>query len=196
MKYIDGFFNLLMGIFMVISKILLVVMTSIICTSVFFRYVLNTGLSWTDEVSMLFMVWFGFISVAYGVKEDLHIGVELFYNMFPKKLQWVCTKFKFLVIFVLGIILAYNSYGLMQTTMTNYMTATRWPTAVRYAPVGVCGVFMAFYSFRFLISKEKVAESEEKEGATTLPTLEADGEEKKPKKEKKKKEKKVKEDKS
>lgn len=148
---------------MIISKCLLVIMTMIICTSVFFRYVLNTGLSWTDEVSMLFMVWFGFISVSYGVKENLHISVELFYNMFPKKMKWVCVKFNYLVIFILGGLLAYNSYGLMQTTMTNFMTATRWPTAVRYAPVGICGVFMCFYAFRHMISKLEIEDKKPKD---------------------------------
>lgn len=196
LKYVDAFFNLMMGIFMVISKCLLIIMTMIICTSVFFRYVLDTGLSWTDEVSLLFMMWFGFIAVSYGVKEDLHISVELFYNMFPKKIKWLVIKFNLLLTTALGCILAYYAYNLMQTTMTNYMTATGWPTATRYAPVGICGFFMAVYGFRRLISKDPIPEKvtlEEAQNASfdTLEEAETpkkEKKEKKPKKEKKKKE--------
>lgn len=158
MKHVDSILNILMTIFMIISKCLLVIMTVIICVAVFFRHVLNSGLSWTDEVSLLFMMWFGFIAVSYGVKEDLHISVELFYNMFPKKLKFIVYKFNLLVTAILGCVLAFYAYGLMQTTMTNYMTATGWPTALRYAPVGICGVFMAIFAFRRLIGNEEIPE--------------------------------------
>lgn len=154
MKWIDRFFCTLMDLLMILSKCLLVVMTLIICISVFFRYVLNSGLSWTDEVAMLFFVWFGFISVAYGVQHKLHIGVELFFNMFPRKIQTVCEKLCHAIVVVMGILLFVNGIQLMQTTMTNYMTATRWPTAVRYCPVAIAGLFMAYFSFAHLIGYE------------------------------------------
>ncbi len=175
MKYIDRFFCTLMDMFMILSKCLLVIMTLIICISVFFRYVLNSGLSWTDEVAMLFFVWFGFISVAYGVQQKLHIGVELFYNMFPSKMQTVVMKINYLIICILGILLVTNGIQLMESTMTNYMTATRWPTAVRYCPVAISGFFMAYFAFAHLIGYETgqyKKEKEEKKAAEAQEKLE------------------------
>ncbi len=162
MKWIDMFFCTLMDMFMILSKCLLVIMTLIICVSVFFRYVLNSGLSWTDEVAMLFFVWFGFISVAYGVQHKLHIGVELFYNMFPEKVQKVLMKVNYLLVCIVGILLLTNGIQLMESTMTNYMTATRWPTAVRYCPVAISGFLMAYFSFAHFIGYETGKYKEER----------------------------------
>ncbi len=154
MTLVDRFICLLMNIFMLLSKTLLVIMTLIICVSVFFRYVLDTGLSWTDEVAMLFFVWFGFISVAYGVQQKLHISVEIFFSFFNKKLQWVVNKINSLIVCVIGCLIVTNGALLMESTMSNFMTATQWPTAVRYAPVAISGFFMAYFSFTQFIGFE------------------------------------------
>ncbi len=163
MKLIDRFFCLLMDLFMMLSKCLLVIMTLIICLSVFYRRVLNTGLSWTDEVAMLFMVWFGFISMAYGVQRKLHISVNVFYGMMPPKLQIFWNKFINTLVCVIGIVLFVYGIRLMSTTMTNLMTSTRWPTAIRYAPVAIAGLLMSYFSFADLIGFKSGGFKEDKE---------------------------------
>lgn len=165
MKKVDKILCQLMDVFMLLAKCLLVIMTLIICLGVFYRRVLNDGLSWTDEVAMLFMVWFGFISIAYGVKEKLHISVEVFHNMMPQKVKVFWNKFINIIVCIMGALLLVYGIQLMSTTMTNYMTATRWPTAVRYAPVAISGLFMCYFSFTDLIGFERDPEEEKiKEG--------------------------------
>lgn len=161
MKIVDKFFCRLMDMFMLLSKFLLVIMTLIICLGVFYRRVLNSGLSWTDEVAMLFMVWFGFISVAYGVQQKLHISVEVFHNIMPPMVQVFWNKFINVIVCVIGILLLVYGIKLMSTTMTNYMTATRWPTAVRYAPVAISGLFMSYFSFTDLIGYQSEGSKDE-----------------------------------
>ncbi len=167
MTLVDRFICLLMDVFMLLAKTLLVIMTLIICISVFFRYVLDTGLSWTDEVAMLFFVWFGFISIAYGVQQKLHISVEFFFGMFNKKAQWVLNKINNLVVCAIGCLIVFNGILLMESTMSNFMTATQWPTAIRYAPVAISGFFIAYFSFAQLIGFEPAKKSKGiKEGET------------------------------
>ena len=55
MKYIDAFFNRLLDLCMILAKILLVVMTIIICIHVFYRYVLNRSIRWSEEITMMMM---------------------------------------------------------------------------------------------------------------------------------------------
>lgn len=78
MKYIDAFFNRLLDLCMILAKILLVVMTIIICIHVFYRYVLNRSIRWSEEITMMMMVYMGFFSIAYGVKHRLHCSRSKF----------------------------------------------------------------------------------------------------------------------
>ena len=94
MKTIDRIFNGVLEALIVLAKIMLVAMTLIICVHVFYRYVLNSGIKWSEEVSMLLYVYFGSVSVIYGVRHGLHIGIELFFNALPKPAQRVCEKFE------------------------------------------------------------------------------------------------------
>lgn len=163
MKYIDTFFNIIMDVCIMIAKILLVGMTILVCVSVFYRYVLNKGIKWSDEVSMLLMVYFGFISIVYGVKEHLHLSVELFYNMFPEKIQNVFQKITMSMVALLGIMMAIYGSLLVKSTMNNVMTATRWPSATLYGIVPVAGVLIAYYAFIDVIGyKSSYRKGEEK----------------------------------
>ena len=152
MKTLDIFFNVLMDVCIFVAKILLLAMTILICVSVFYRYVLNKGIKWSDEVSMLLMVWFGFISIAYGVKQHLHLSVEVFFNMFPFILQKIFTKLTTAVVCLLGIMMAIYGVLLMQSTAHNVMTATRWPSATLYAVVPVSGLLIAYFAFADVIA--------------------------------------------
>lgn len=156
MKYVDAFFNIILDICLFIAKVLLVAMTLLIFVSVFYRYVLNRGIKWSDEVSMLMMVYFGFISIAYGVKKHLHLSVELFYNMFPKKLQAICSKVTTAIVALLGIVMAVYGVKLIQSTMNNVMTATRWPSATLYMVVPVTGVLIAYFAFADTIGYQSI----------------------------------------
>ncbi len=151
MKIIDRFFCGLMSFCIFLSKLMLIAMVMIMCVSVFYRYVLNSGIRWSDEVAMLLMVWFGFISVAYGVQHKLHISVELFYGMMPAKVQWACVKVINLMVCYLGVTVSYYGVKLMQSTMNNVMTATKWPASTLYAALPIAGVLIAYFSFTDLI---------------------------------------------
>ncbi len=151
MEIIDKCFCYLMKFCMIVSKLLLLGMVGIICVSVFMRYVLNTGIRWSDEVAMLFMVWAGFVSIAYGVQQKLHISVEVFYSKMSEKLQLICTKFIHAFTSFFGIVVCVYGVKLMQSTMNNVMTATKWPAATLYAALPICGILIAYFSFADLV---------------------------------------------
>ena len=151
MKIIDRFFNGLLEVLIALAKVMLVAMTLIICVHVFYRYVLNSGIKWSEEVSMLLYVYFGSVSVAYGVCHGLHIGIELFFNMFPKPVQRVCEIISNLVIMACGVLLAVNGVALVKSTGTTVMTTTRWPSYLLYVMVPVMGVMIAYFAFANLL---------------------------------------------
>src|SRR5699024_5031374 len=67
-----------------ISIILFVAMTGIMSTGVIFRYVFNSSLSWSEELSRYLFIWFVIISKSYAVKEKAHIRVEALSRLLSK----------------------------------------------------------------------------------------------------------------
>jgi TRAP-type C4-dicarboxylate transport system permease small subunit len=150
-KYIDWFFNALLDLCISIAKAMLVAMVLIICIHVLFRYAFNTGIKWSEEISMMLMVYFGFISITYGVKHNLHLNIVVFFEMFPKIIQKILAKLIHIIIFSIGIVLMLFGFNLIQSTINNVMTATRLPSAMLYGAVPVSGLLIAYFSFANLI---------------------------------------------
>jgi TRAP-type C4-dicarboxylate transport system permease small subunit len=59
------------------AVLLLVAMVAIVCFGVFFRYVLNSSLSWYDEFASYLLVWLTFYGAVVADYRRKHIGFEL-----------------------------------------------------------------------------------------------------------------------
>ena len=67
--------------------IFLALMSIIIVLQVFFRYVLNNSLSWSEELARYLFIWMIYIGISYGVKLDKHICVDAVYTFMPKSIK-------------------------------------------------------------------------------------------------------------
>lgn len=135
-----------------LGQIMLIIITLLTCVQVFCRYVLDFSLRWSEEVPLILMVWFGFISLAIGVKKKLHICIELFFRMFPESIQKVISKFVDLCILVFGMVMIVFGWKLAAVMMASTMPATKMPTGYLYAIVPISGVFVVFDSFMNLLN--------------------------------------------
>ncbi|HIO96442.1 MAG TPA: TRAP transporter small permease [Leucothrix sp.] len=68
-------------------SLLLVGMTLLVFSEVVLRFGFNTGISWSQEVTLYSMAWFVLFGASYGVKVGAHIGVDSFVKIFPKKMR-------------------------------------------------------------------------------------------------------------
>ena len=66
-------------------SLLLVCMTLLVFSEVVLRFGFNTGIDWSQEVTLYMMAWFVLFGASYGVKVGAHIGVDSFVQLFPKK---------------------------------------------------------------------------------------------------------------
>lgn len=73
---------------LVFANLSLALLVLILGAQVFFRYVLNTGLGWTEEVSRFAFVWFVYISASLAAQRGTHIRVTLFIRWFPGGRQY------------------------------------------------------------------------------------------------------------
>ncbi|WP_459980140.1 TRAP transporter small permease, partial [Paenibacillus sp. YK5] len=68
-------------------------MTIFVFGNVVLRYVFNTGLTWSEELSRFLFIWMIFLGSILGLKDNEHLGVD----MMVKKLSYKGKKICFVV---------------------------------------------------------------------------------------------------
>lgn len=150
----------------VLSMLMLSAMVLIICYQVVMRYVFNRSPSWTEEISLILLIWFGILSIPIGVRLHLHIGIEYIFNKFPDRTQWVLSRIIYLLIASFGAVMITAGLELVKFTSMSTLPATKLPSAVKYAVIPLAGVTLIynalelfFVSYRsFLQQTEQQAE--------------------------------------
>lgn len=147
----DRFLDIISHICTIVTGIMLVLLTVIFGWLVFGRYVLNATPTWVEQVSLLLIVYIGFLGAAVGIHKKTHLGVAVFRELSPKPVQ---RLFEFLT----HILLA--GFGLIMTIYGYHLTAFKWATEIpllnisegfRSLPVILSGVFILLFSIGHLI---------------------------------------------
>ncbi len=125
-----------------ITRFMLIAMVLITFAQVISRKVFSTSIRWSEEVPIILMIWFGFISMAIGVKERLHISIEVFYNLFPKKMKRALMIIIDILIACVGLAMLYYGGMLAMKTMSSTMPATKMPTGFVYIILPISGFFI------------------------------------------------------
>ncbi|SMC86870.1 TRAP transporter small permease [Sporomusa malonica] len=121
-------------------------MILIVITQVMTRKLFNFVFFWSEEMTLLLLVWFAFMGMAIGFREDLHLGVDSFTAFLPDMVNRVLDKIIGLSIFAFGVYLIV--YGWEFTVMMHESTlaATKLPNSVLYVVMPVTGVMTCAYS--------------------------------------------------
>jgi TRAP-type C4-dicarboxylate transport system permease small subunit len=149
-------FNVIHFISAILACIFLAFQLIIISTNVILRYVFNSGISWTEEISTnVLMTAFTFLSMAIGVKMDSHINV----NLIPKRApQWITTvlfKLKYLVLSVIGFILSYYGVLLILGIKGRIASIPVLPAYLQFIMIPLAGVLILYDSIMNLLGLEK-----------------------------------------
>lgn len=89
----------------------------IVFLNVVMRYIFNTGLTWSDEVSVNLFVWFIFLGGILAAIEKMHLKVDIFTNLFNQKNQKIFTIVaNIFVLLAMGILLV---GGIAQVEVSN-----------------------------------------------------------------------------
>lgn len=137
----------------VISKSILVLMTLVVSWVVFSRFVLRETPAWGHEVALLCMVWFAFLSIAIGVKEDVHLGITIYDRFLPPKAKTILDCLKRILLFCFAWFMLVEGINMSQVAMGNTMPGIRIPAAILYIPVPVAGVVIIYFSLSDFFKK-------------------------------------------
>lgn len=137
------------------SKFVLIVIVLIVSAQVFSRKVLHSSIRWSEEVTLLLMVWMAFISMAIGVEKNLHIDIEVFFKHFPPAMQKVINIINNLLVLLVGTVLLVYGVKLIQSTSTSTLPATQWPASSLYLMLPVGGFFIVYFSLLRIFGLER-----------------------------------------
>ena len=102
---------------------LLLTLSTLMFTSVFYRYVLNNSIYWSGEVSRMLLVFISFLGSTVAYKHKAHIGIDIFIERLSgrnkKALNFTIELF-FLLFWLLVFVESFKLMPifLMQTTAT------------------------------------------------------------------------------
>jgi len=123
----------------------LTLMTLIVTIQVITRKVFNFVFMWSEEITLLLLIWSGFMGVAVGFRDHLHIAMGSFAKILPKPLQRALDKIIPFSVFLFGLFLV--KYGTEFTILmhANKLPATEMPVSVQYGIMPITGVMTCIY---------------------------------------------------
>lgn len=157
--------NLLDLAFEYLGLLFLSAMVLIVTWQVFARQGLGQAPQWSEEVSLILMVWIGFVSIAIGFRERVHISLEFLVTRFPEGAQKVVEKLIGGLVLAFGLFLVVQGWEFTTQTLGSTLPSTGLPRATLYVILPVTGFMICVYSVLQLIGvqTEKHQQQDEEE---------------------------------
>jgi C4-dicarboxylate transporter DctQ subunit len=113
------------------------------------RYVFNTGWSGSYEITTMALIWCTFIGASLGVKENIHIGVDVLVVKFGPKTQRILIIVSIALCLLFGIIVAVKGFEFSKFISSRHLLSRdlRIPMEIGYLAIPVGGVLV---SLRFV----------------------------------------------
>lgn len=133
------------------GAVFLVLMTVLVFLTVVTRYVFSFTFGWSDEVALLFMVWFGFIGLAIGIRRSIHLSIEFVVNSLPPRYQSWIAKLNDVLEGLFGWFMLRYGTQLYHATKLTRLTATRWSRGLLFIMVPISGACILVYALASLL---------------------------------------------
>ncbi|MDQ0059037.1 TRAP transporter small permease [Paenibacillus harenae] len=131
-------------------------MAIIVAIQVITRKLFNFVFFWSEEVTLLLMVWFSFMGIAIGFREKLHLAMDSFTNLLPKRFNKVLDKIILVCVFAFGLYLVKNGWAFTVLMNESTLPATKLPNSIMYLVMPITGVMICVYTFLQLIGIETI----------------------------------------
>jgi TRAP-type C4-dicarboxylate transport system permease small subunit len=126
-------------------------MTLIVTLQVMTRKLFNFVFFWSEEITLLLLIWFAIIGIAIGFREKLHLSMDAFTKFFPAPLNKLLDKIIAACTIAFGVYLVVYGWDFTVMMHANTLTATEWPVSVMYVVMPISGVLICFYAILDLL---------------------------------------------
>ncbi|MCM3790892.1 TRAP transporter small permease [Domibacillus indicus] len=130
----------------------LVALIFVVTMQVMTRKLFNFVFFWSEEVTLLLLAWFAFMSIAIGFREYIHLGIDSFTNLFSKKFNKVWDKVIMLSTLAFGMYLVIQGWDFTVLMMDSTLPATKLPSSVTYLAMPITGMMISGYALLHLFN--------------------------------------------
>lgn len=130
-------------------------MAALVAVQVFFRYVLNHSLFWSEELARYFLVWLTFLGASVAYYRKVHPGIDIFYLIMPPSLQKITAIFVHLISIVLFWIMVFYGCQFSFFVKSQISPALHLPKWIMFSIIPLSGLIFMVHSLTFLIGELK-----------------------------------------
>lgn len=124
----------------------LLAMILIVTMQVLTRKLLHFVFFWSEEVTLLLLIWFSFMGIAIGFREKLHLGIDTFTSKWPAPVNRMLDKIIYISIFIFGCYLVYYGWDFTKIMNESELPATGLPNSIMYAVMPLSGIMICVYA--------------------------------------------------
>ncbi len=122
---------------------LLVAATAVaVCLNVFFRYVLESGLVWADEIPGFLLVWIAFLGAYLAIRREGHIAFDLLVAKLPPRPRAVLQTLIDLLVVGFLVLLVRTSVEMIARVGGREIETAPIPQGVFMAILPIAGMLM------------------------------------------------------
>lgn len=146
-RWVDEYFEKYIGVFLISVMIILLFM------QVISRYVFNSALAFTEEISLMLFVIFVYVGASQAIKKRQHLRITLLVNKLSPQAQKIMNIISDIIF---AIALAFTSVGMRNVTnmlrKSNMLTvAVRIPKYLVYATILILFYIMILRLFQDIV---------------------------------------------
>lgn len=137
------------AIFVAIICLLIMVLTLLV--GVFFRYVMNDALTWSDEIALLSFSWSIFLCSSVLVREKAHASLTILIDALPSLLSRFIQKINYLLVVFFGVALLFAGWQFLEFTAGQVSPTLRYPLWIQVIPIPVSGFLIVIHAMNLFL---------------------------------------------
>ena len=106
--------------------VLMGVIAIIMFSAVVLRYVVNSPIPWSEDMTGFFLVWLVLLGAAPAMRNKLHVSIDLVVDKLPVKLQVISRLLSLLIICFVIWIMVYYGFPFAFKAMNRVMPSLEW----------------------------------------------------------------------
>jgi len=126
-------------------------MTVVVAVQVFFRYVLNQSLFWSEELARYLLVWLSFLGASVAYRRKVHPGIDVLQAKMPAALQKISTSIVHLASLTLFAVMIFFGYRFAYFVRLQISPALYLPKWIIFSIIPISGCILMIHGINFLL---------------------------------------------
>lgn len=143
--------RLFSGMDTIVNWILALIMTAmliVVSAQVWYRFVLNDPLAWSEELARYLFVWISFLGSAVGVRMQVHLGIDLIDKILSPRGRKIMTIGVNILIQIFLVVVIYWGIRILKVVQFQKSASMGIPMTYPYLAVPVGSALMLLNSLR------------------------------------------------